>query len=90
VRAALAYVARGEAPLGIVYQTDAQAEKRVRVVAIFPADTHPPIVYPLALTARARGPAGRYADFVVSDTARQIFVRRGFVPLSEAQSARTR
>jgi molybdate transport system substrate-binding protein len=90
VRAALAYVARGEAPLGIVYQTDAQAEKRVRVVAIFPADSHPPIIYPLALTARARGTAGRYADFVASDTARQIFVRRGFVPLSEAQSPRTR
>jgi molybdate transport system substrate-binding protein len=90
VRAALAYVARGEAPLGIVYQTDAQVEKRVRVVAVFPADTHPPIVYPLALTTRAHGQAGRYVDFVASDAARQIFVRRGFVPLTEAQSARTR
>src|SRR5467141_1658386 len=47
VRAALAYVARGEAPLGIVYQTDAQAEKRVRVVDVFPEDSHPPITYAL-------------------------------------------
>jgi molybdate transport system substrate-binding protein len=55
VRAALEYVARGEAPLGIVYRTDAQAEKRVRVVAVFPPDSHPPITYPLALTAAALG-----------------------------------
>ena len=54
VRAALAYVARGDAPLGIVYRTDAQAEKRVRVVDVFPADTHPPIVYPAAVTAQGR------------------------------------
>ena len=54
VRAALAYVARGEAPLGIVYGTDAQAEQRVRVVEVFPADTHPPIVYPAAVTAQGQ------------------------------------
>src|ERR1700687_3186731 len=48
VRTALAYVARGEAPLGIVYQTDAQAEKRVRVVGVFPEDTHPTIISPVA------------------------------------------
>lgn len=52
VRAALAYVARGKAPLDIVYQTDAQAEKRVRVV--FPEGSHPPTTYPVALTVRAR------------------------------------
>jgi molybdate transport system substrate-binding protein len=90
VRAALAYVARGEAPLGIVYQTDALAEKRVRVVGVFPDDTHPPIVYPIALTTRAHRQAGRYLDFVASDAARQIFVRHGFLPLTEAQSPRTR
>ena len=81
VRAALAYVARGEAPLGIVYRSDAQAEKRVRVVGVFPEDTHPPIVYPLALTVRARAPAARFADFLTSETARQIFTRYGFAPL---------
>jgi molybdate transport system substrate-binding protein len=79
VRTALAYVARGEAPLGIVYQTDAQAEKRVRVVAVFPADSHPPIVYPIALTVNARVQGARYLQFLGGATARQIFVQRGFV-----------
>ena len=78
VRAALAYVARGEAPLGIVYQTDAQAEKRVRVVGVFPEDSHSPITYALALTVRARPEAARFADFLASETARQIFTRYGF------------
>ena len=84
VRAALAYVARGEAPLGIVYQTDAQAEKRVRVVGVFPENSHPPITYPLALTVRARPEAARFADFLASDTARQIFTRYGFTALPAA------
>jgi len=81
VRAALAYVARGEAPLGIVYQTDAQAEKRVRVVDVFPEDSHPPITYALARTVRARPEAARFADFLASETARQIFTRYGFTAL---------
>lgn len=81
VRAALAYVARGEAPLGIVYQTDAQAEKRVRIVDVFPEDTHPPITYPIALTNNAGPAASRFADFVRSETARQIFRKDGFQPL---------
>ena len=84
VRAALAYVARGEAPLGIVYQTDAQAEKRVRVVGVFPEDSHPPITYALALTVRARPEAARFADFLASETARQIFTRYGFTALPSA------
>jgi molybdate transport system substrate-binding protein len=62
VRAALAYVARGDAPLGIVYGTDARAEKRIRVVAVFPADTHPPIVYPAAVTAQGRAEAARMSN----------------------------
>jgi molybdate transport system substrate-binding protein len=81
VRAALAYVARGEAPLGIVYQTDAQAEKRVRVVGVFPENSHPPITYPVALTVRSRPEAARFADFLASETARQIFTRYGFTAL---------
>jgi len=85
VRAALAYVARGEAPLGIVYQTDAQAEKRVRVVGVFPEDSHPPITYALALTVRARPEAARFADFLASETARQIFTRYGFTTLPAAR-----
>jgi molybdate transport system substrate-binding protein len=81
VRAALMYVARGEAPLGIVYQTDARAEGRVRVIDVFPADSHPPITYPLALTAGAGADAARYAAFLTSDAARDVFVGRGFVML---------
>jgi molybdate transport system substrate-binding protein len=78
VRAALAYVARGEAPLGIVYATDAQAEKRVRVVDVFPEDSHPPITYPVALTAHARPEAARLVEFLMGEVARQIFARYGF------------
>jgi len=90
VRVALEYVARGQAPLGIVYQTDALAEKRVRVLGVFPAGTHPPIIYPIALTASAGGSSSRYLEFVAGDVARQIFERHGFVRLGVAQSARTR
>ena len=78
VRAALAYVARGEAPLGIVYRTDARAEKRVRVVDVFPEDSHPPITYALALTVRAPPKAAQLVEFLTGDVARQIFVRYGF------------
>jgi molybdate transport system substrate-binding protein len=81
VRAALAYVARGETPLGIVYRTDAAAEKRVRVVDVFPANTHPPIVYPAALTARAPPQAAPYLAFLSGPRAREIFARYGFTIL---------
>jgi molybdate transport system substrate-binding protein len=83
VRVALAYVARGEAPLGIVYRTDALAEKRVRIVDTFPSDTHPPINYPLARTLQAQPESRRYSDYLGSQTARQKFARRGFVPLGD-------
>jgi molybdate transport system substrate-binding protein len=78
VRAALAYVARGEAPLGIVYATDAQVEKRVRVVDVFPADTHPAILYPAALTANAQPQAQKYLEFLSGTAAQEIFRRYGF------------
>lgn len=78
VRAALAFVARGEAPLGIVYRTDALAEKRVRIVDTFPADTHPPITYPAAATAGARPETAQYLKFLASYEAREIFTRYGF------------
>ena len=80
VRAALEYVARGEAPLGIVYRTDALSEKRVRVVAVFPARSHPPIVYPVALTVRAAAEAPAFEEFLLGDEARRIFSRYGFKP----------
>lgn len=82
VRAALEYVARGDAPLGIVYRTDALVEKRVRIVGVFPADSHPPIVYPVALTRRARTGAGRYLAFITSADARPIFCKWGFERLA--------
>jgi molybdate transport system substrate-binding protein len=82
VRAALEYVARGDAPLGIVYRTDALVEKRVRIVGVFPADSHPPIVYPVALTHRAGAAATRYLAFITSPEARPIFHKWGFEPLT--------
>ena len=81
VRAALAFVARGEAPLGIVYRTDALAEKRVRIVDEFPQDSHPPIVYPIALTAHASPAAQRFLDFVLGEAAQAIFRKYGFEPV---------
>jgi molybdate transport system substrate-binding protein len=82
VRVALAYVARGEAPLGIVYDTDARAEPRVRIVGLLPESSHPRIVYPGAVTARSRHPQGRrFVSFLASPAARGIFVQQGFRPL---------
>jgi molybdate transport system substrate-binding protein len=78
VRAALAYVARSEAPLGIVYLTDAQADSRVRIVDVFPEDTHPPILYPAAQTARAQPQASTYLAFLAGPQARQVFRDYGF------------
>jgi molybdate transport system substrate-binding protein len=82
VRAALALVARGECPLGIVYATDAAVERRVRVVGAFPADTHPPIVYPAAVTAAASGAAARdFLQFLGSAEAKPVFEKYGFTVL---------
>lgn len=79
VRAALAYVARGEAPLGIVYATDAIVEPRVTVVGVFPEASHPPIVYPAALTADAGDPmAASLLEFLHSPRAAMIFGQFGF------------
>jgi molybdate transport system substrate-binding protein len=79
VRAALVLVARGEAPFGIVYATDALAEPKVRIVDTFPENTHAPIVYPVAILATSRSPyAQRFVDSLVSPVARTIWVRHGF------------
>jgi len=79
VRVALALVARGEAPLGIVYATDARAEPRVRMVDTFPEGSHPPIVYPLALTAGSRSArAQAFADFLRSPAGAAVFTAHGF------------
>jgi molybdate transport system substrate-binding protein len=82
VRAALALVSRGEAPLGIVYQTDAAADKAVKVIAVFPPGTHPPIIYPMAVTAASAHPGtAAYVSFLKSESAKPIFERQGFVRL---------
>jgi len=81
VRATLAYVARGEAPLGIVYATDARIEPRVRVVATFPAASHPPITYPAALVRDANPAAAAFLDYLKGPAARAIFAKAGFTPL---------
>jgi molybdate transport system substrate-binding protein len=78
VRTALNFVARAEAPLGIVYATDARAEKRVRVVDVFPDSTHEPIRYPAAATTVAGAEAAGFLEFLTSGPARAIFDRAGF------------
>jgi molybdate transport system substrate-binding protein len=78
VRAALAYVAKGEAPLGIVYGTDARSEPAVRVVGTFPAESHPEILYPVALLASAKPEARKFLDFLLSSEAAPAFEAQGF------------
>lgn len=79
VRAALALVERGEAPLGIVYATDAKASARVRIVGAFPTASHPPILYPMALLRTARNrDAVAFRRFLLSPQGKAIFVRHGF------------
>jgi molybdate transport system substrate-binding protein len=78
VRAALALVARGEAPLGVVYQTDANAEPGVMVAGLFPTDTHPPIVYPVAALKGAKPGAAPFLELLASPAARRIFEKQGF------------
>ena len=82
VRAALAFVARGETPLGLVYETDAKAEPKVAIVARLPTTSHPPIVYPVALTRAARkdGPA-EFLDELRSPGSAATFAREGFTAL---------
>lgn len=79
VRAALALVERGAAPLGIVYATDALASRGVRVVGTFPAASHQPITYPVALLATSRHrDAEAFRRFLISREGRAIFLKRGF------------
>ena len=86
VRAALVLVARGEAPLGIVYETDAKIDPGVKIVGIFPEDSHPPIVYPVALTANAKPEAAQYLKFLRTGAAKSIFEHYGFSYLIKPSS----
>ena len=88
VRAALLLVARGEAPLGIVYGTDATAEPGVKIVATFPADSHPPITYPAALARESKNAnAKNFLDFLRSAKARAVFEKQGFTVLVKSASS---
>jgi len=78
VRAALTLVARGEAALGIVYSTDAKVEPGVKIVGTFPADSHPPIIYPVAATTTAKPEAADYLAFLRTAAAKAIFEKYGF------------
>ena len=78
VRASLAFVARGEAPLGIVYDTDARIEPKVRIVDLIPDRLHPPIVYPAALLKGASPGAAAFLAFLQGPRAGAIFRRYGF------------
>lgn len=79
VRAALAFVERGEAPFGIVYATDARASARVRVIGTFPAGSHPAITYPIAALRSSNNPeAEAFRRFLISREGKAIFARRGF------------
>jgi len=84
VRAALLLVSRGEAPLGIVYATDAAADPQVKVVATFPEDTHPPIVYPVAVTKDSANPdAQAFLTYLRSAGAKPVFEKQGFTVLNK-------
>jgi molybdate transport system substrate-binding protein len=78
VRAALILVARGEAVLGIVYSTDAKVEPGVKIVGTFPADSHPPIIYPVAATSTAKPEAKAYLDYLHSAAAKAVLEKYGF------------
>ncbi|MBB5222315.1 molybdate transport system substrate-binding protein [Amaricoccus macauensis] len=83
VRAALALVATGEAPFGIVYETDANSEKAVKIAGVFPEDSHAPIIYPAAVTAEAKSAdAGALMDFLRTEKVSELFTKQGFTVLS--------
>jgi molybdate transport system substrate-binding protein len=78
VRAALTLVSRGEAPLGIVYATDAKVDPGVKIIGTFPADSHPAIIYPVAATTTAKVEATDYLAFLKTSTAKTIMEKYGF------------
>ncbi len=82
VRVVLEYVARGEAPFGIVYTTDAKAEPRVKIAAEFPESSHPPIVYPVALLKDAKPEAAKFLAFLSGPQAKAAFEKAGFIVMT--------
>lgn len=88
VRAALLLVSRGEAPLGIVYTTDAAADPKVKVVATFPEDSHPPILYPVAVTKEStNADALAFLTYLRGAAPKAAFEKQGFTVLNKAATA---
>ena len=84
VRAALVLVSRGEAPLGIVYETDAKVDSKVRIVAVFPEESHKPIRYPVAVVkASKNADAAKFVAFLSEPAAKAIFTKYSFAVLSK-------
>jgi len=87
VRATLAFVARGETPIGIVYETDAKIEPKVKIIGVFPEGSYPPVTYPVAATAATTNAAAtRYLEFLRSGAAKAIFEKYGFSFLTKPVS----
>ncbi|PWL37260.1 molybdate ABC transporter substrate-binding protein [Marivita sp. XM-24bin2] len=87
VRAALALVALGEAPLGVVYATDAQSDRRVVIAGVLPDDSHPQIRYPAAVVSDSRNApaATRFVAWLADEAAQEIFARFGFLPIGPGE-----
>jgi molybdate transport system substrate-binding protein len=86
VRAALLFVDRKETPLGVVYATDAASDPNVETAGVFPANTHPPIIYPAALSAASKNPdAAKFLAFLESPAAKPAFEKQGFTVLGAAK-----
>jgi molybdate transport system substrate-binding protein len=86
VRAALLLVARGEAALGIVYETDAKVEPGAKIIGVFPADSHEPIIYPVAATINAKPEAVSYLSYLRSQESKTVFEKYGFTFLIKPTS----
>jgi molybdate transport system substrate-binding protein len=79
VRATLAFVARGEAPIGIVYETDAKIEPKVKIIGAFPDGSYPPVTYPVAATTESKKPGvAQYLQFLRTPAAKAVFEKYGF------------
>ena len=87
VRAALRLVELGSASLGVVYETDAAASQRVDLVGVFPAESHPPILYPVAFCREPSADSRAFMDFLLSGEASEVFARHGFTPLAGPEEA---
>lgn len=78
VRATLAFVARGETPIGIVYETDAKIEPKVKIIGLFPDGSYPPVTYPVAATVSSKPATAKYLQFLRGSAAKSVFEKYGF------------